>query len=239
MSYLASFGSLRNPLTSNIESIMRVLVDELLLSNESNPDVFRRICLNSATTTNKVIRFLLVHLSQRFLDGLEPQGPSTDTFVSEAAGLINAVVHGDEYRKKVLVDWCTASSGAGLGHQTAIRRAVLSVLALDKETIIEVFEKSLSQFGDELYIKHAATMQQNGEWYCYTLRFPSLLTRGPSPCRSPAFEFGLRLTLIASEAGDDLTIWSIPNRYIKSNCIYPDTPAISRNGGWRMFVNPG
>jgi telomere length regulation protein len=106
-----------------------------------------------------------------FLDNLGPQSSSIDTLVSEAAGLLNSVVYGDESRKKVLVDWCTASSGAGLGYQTAIRRAVLSVLAQDKELIINVFENSLAQFGDELYIKHAAILQQDGECHRYSLRF--------------------------------------------------------------------
>lgn len=150
-------------LTLRSEQIMRIVIDELLLSPSHNSDVFRRICFSSATTTNKVLRFLLVHLAQKSLDSLDPDSPSLTPFISAAAGIINSVVANDESRKQQLIDWCTASSGAGLGHQTAIRRAVLSALAQDKESIVTVFEQSISQFGDELYIRHAAVMQQNSK----------------------------------------------------------------------------
>ena len=142
---------------------MKQAVDELLLATSHNADIFRRVCLSTTTSATKVLRFLLIHLAQKFLDGLGPESPTLVSTISAAAGVINSVIVGDESRKSLLVDWCTASSGAGLGHQTAIRRAVLSVLAQDKEAIVTVFEKSLSQFGDELYIKHAAALQQSGE----------------------------------------------------------------------------
>lgn len=142
---------------------MKLAVDEILLTTSHDADVFRRVCLSTTTTATKVLRFLLVHLSQKFLDRLSPDSPTLVPTISAAAGVIRSVITGDESRMNLLADWCTASSGAGLGHQTAIRRAVFSVLAQDKETIITVFEKSLSQFGDELYIKHAAALQQTGE----------------------------------------------------------------------------
>lgn len=145
------------------EQIMKLAVDELLLTTPHNADMFRQICLGSTTTTIRVLRFLLVHLSRKFLHQLDEESPNLSSTISAAAGIINSVLGGNESRKNILIDWCTASSGAGLGHPTAIRRAVLSVLAQDKEAIVSVFEKSLSQFGDELYIKHAAVLQQNGE----------------------------------------------------------------------------
>jgi telomere length regulation protein len=162
---------------------MKLAVDELLLTTSHNVGIFRSICLGTTTTATKVLRFLLVHLSQKFLDRLGSESPTSASTISAAAGVISSVIAGDESRKSLLVDWCTASSGAGLGHQTAIRRAVLSVLAQDKEAIVTVFEKSLSQFGDELYIKHAAALQQNSECSHYqaTLRSQANLVLKSTP----------------------------------------------------------
>ena len=69
----------------------------------------------------------------------------------------------DSIRKGFVVAWLTSSSGAGIGWSIGIRRAVLAALAEDKESIITVLEKSLSQFGDQLYIRHSPILQQEGE----------------------------------------------------------------------------
>ena len=53
--------------------------------------------------------------------------------------------------------------GAGVGDGIGIRRAVVAVLAKDKEAITTVLEKSVNQFGDQLYIKHTAVLQQEGK----------------------------------------------------------------------------
>ncbi|KAG7135670.1 hypothetical protein HYQ46_008872 [Verticillium longisporum] len=59
-----------------------------------------------------------------------------------------------------LVLWLTNSTGAGLGEAIGIRRAVVAVVGKDKECTSQVLEKSLSQFGDQLYIKHSPMLQQ-------------------------------------------------------------------------------
>ena len=109
-----------------------------------------------------MMKILLEHLSQRFLNNLVLDDTSSNSTVSAVAGVINAVVVDDTTHRTTLVDWCTAASGAGLGDQIGIRRAVLAVLAKDKDPITTVLEKSLAQFGDQLYIKHAAILQQEG-----------------------------------------------------------------------------
>lgn len=105
-----------------------------------------------------------------FLDRLPSDAPSSDPTVAATAGLIASLIQGNEGRTLEIVKWCTSSSGAGLGHGTALRRAVLAALSQDKETITTVLEKSLAQFGDELYIRHAAIMQQIGQ---HSLVLPS------------------------------------------------------------------
>lgn len=106
---------------------------------------------------------LLACLSQKFLNHLELQDVAPNETVSAAAGIINDVVQNDQTRVSHLVTWCCSTSGAGLGHSIGIRRAVVALLAKDKETITLILEKSVNQFGDQLYIKHTAIMQQQGE----------------------------------------------------------------------------
>ena len=89
---------------------------------------------------------------------------SDTTTVSSVASLISQMV-GDNvpHHKEHLVSWLTGSSGAGLGDGIAIRRAVVVVLSREKTDIKTVLDKSLQQFGDQLYIKHTPTLQQDGK----------------------------------------------------------------------------
>jgi telomere length regulation protein len=82
--------------------------------------------------------------------------------VSGAAGLIKSLIAGEESRKNQLLSWLTNPSGAGIGEGIAIRRAVVSVVAADKSDVETLLEKSSQQFGDQLYIRHTPTSQQEG-----------------------------------------------------------------------------
>lgn len=64
------------------------------------------------------------------------------------------------------MEWLTGSSGAGLGEGVGIRRAAVAVIAQNKDDLVMVLEKSLGQFGDQLYIKHSPMLQQEG-WCQY------------------------------------------------------------------------
>ena len=83
--------------------------------------------------------------------------------VSSVAALVGEIVGADNaHHKDHLISWLTGSSGAAVGEGIAIRRAVVSVLAREKQDIESVLHKSLQQFGDKLYIKHTPTLQQDG-----------------------------------------------------------------------------
>lgn len=101
--------------------------------------------------------FLINYLAQKFLNLSNSENTSV---IAAVASIIESVVSDDADRRQYLVGWCTSSSGAGLGDSIGIRRAILAVLAKDKDIVVTVLEKSLSQFGDELYIRHAAILQQ-------------------------------------------------------------------------------
>lgn len=140
---------------------MKTVVDGLLLQRGNNPSDFAKVCLSHPHSAKKTMNTLLQYLAQH-LNGLDLDEPSSKTIISAAAGIIDALIKGNETLYNYLVAWCTSSSGAGLGDSAGIRRAILAVLAQNKDGITTVFEKSLSQFGDQLYIKHAAILQQNG-----------------------------------------------------------------------------
>jgi telomere length regulation protein len=83
--------------------------------------------------------------------------------VSSVASLIIQIVNENvTNQKEHLTSWLTGSSGAGLGDGIAIRRAVVLALSRNKTDIETVFDKSLQQFGDKLYIMHTPTLQQEG-----------------------------------------------------------------------------
>ncbi|KAL6895707.1 telomere length regulation domain-containing protein [Trichoderma longibrachiatum] len=142
------------------ESLVKTVIDGLLLREGSDPQDFSKVCLSQPSSAKRTLNILLQHLAQH-LNGLDLESPSSTTLISAAAGVIDAVIKGNDALYNHLVSWCVSSSGAGLGDAVGIRRAVLAVIAQNKDGITTVFEKSLAQFGDQLYIKHAAILQQN------------------------------------------------------------------------------
>ncbi|PNP42626.1 hypothetical protein TGAMA5MH_05367 [Trichoderma gamsii] len=142
------------------ESLVKTVIDGLLLLRGSNPGDFAKVCLSHPHSAKKAMNTLLQYLAQH-LNGLDLDEPSSKATVSAAAGIIDTLIKGNEALYNYLVAWCASSSGAGLGDSVGIRRAILAVLAQNKDGVTTVFEKSLSQFGDQLYIKHAAILQQN------------------------------------------------------------------------------
>ncbi|KAI9802413.1 MAG: hypothetical protein M1825_002796 [Sarcosagium campestre] len=86
---------------------------------------------------------------------------SDSTVVGAAAALIkNRVVEGHEDMKDCLCSWLTDSSGGSIAEDIGIRRAVVAALAYHQDRLKLVLEKSLSQFGDSLSIKHTPILLQ-------------------------------------------------------------------------------
>lgn len=111
----------------------------------------------------KVLRSVLKLLSGEHLDRLgrcEPE--DSKPLVSAVAGALSQSLGSEESGRRQLVEWLTGSSGAGLGEGVGIRRAVMAVISQDRDDLLTVFEKSLGQFGDQLYIKHSPMLQQEG-----------------------------------------------------------------------------
>ncbi|KAL7792986.1 telomere length regulation domain-containing protein [Trichoderma ceciliae] len=142
------------------ETLVKTVIDGLLLQKRNDPKDFANVCFSQPHGAKKTMNILLQHLAQ-LLNGLDLDEPSSKSIISATAGIIDAITKGNDTLHSYLVAWCASSSGAGLGDAVGIRRAILAVVAQNKDGITTVFEKSLSQFGDQLYIKHAAILQQN------------------------------------------------------------------------------
>ncbi|KAF4431795.1 DNA replication checkpoint tel2 [Fusarium acutatum] len=143
------------------ETLIKIAIDGLLLSKRNSISTFIQLALSQHRTSKKVFHILLQHLSQKYLNCLSLEDTRPDDKVSAVAGLLMEVALSDETRRDVLINWCASSSGAGVGHGVGIRRAVVAALARDREAITTVLEKSMAQFGDELYIRHSAMLQQD------------------------------------------------------------------------------
>lgn len=114
-----------------------------------------------------VLDAALKTLSKRYLsknvlnDGLEWWRADAD-LIAGATGYLKLIISTENSRKSHLIDWLTSFSGAGVGEAIGIRRAAIAVLSYAKDDVESVLEKSLQQFGDQLYIRHAPSLQQEG-----------------------------------------------------------------------------
>lgn len=144
--------------------ITKLLAEVLLLSRDSNPDRFCRLFDGLSNLDQRRVLFaVLKFLSEAHLNqlGLCDSSESADV-ISAVAGIISAIIGQDRGKTGHLISWLTSSSGAGLGDGVGIRRAVLAIVSRTREDLIDVLEKSVAQFGDQLYIKHSPILQQEG-----------------------------------------------------------------------------
>ncbi|KFY31072.1 hypothetical protein V493_01436 [Pseudogymnoascus sp. VKM F-4281 (FW-2241)] len=81
--------------------------------------------------------------------------------VSGGAAYLSTIINGNAARKDLLVSWMTGLPGAGIGEPISIRRAAIAAVSHSKYDLEAILEKSMQQFGDQLYIKHTPSMQQD------------------------------------------------------------------------------
>lgn len=151
------------------EDAIKKIVTSILLQHHEYPTQFERLLSSLPSFEQRNFIFSILRLASRdYLSSIitsedDSRWWKSDTStVSAAAALIRLVIGKEESRKNHLMAWLTSSSGAGVGDGIAIRRAVIATLATDKNDIEIILDKSLRQFGDQLYIRHTPTMQQEG-----------------------------------------------------------------------------
>ena len=115
-----------------------------------------------------MIDYALKAISKRYLSD-EPRSNTSDWWqadakmVAVAAGYLKCIIGESDERREHVMAWLTSLSGAGIGEPVGIRRAVSSLFSSSKHDMETIFEKSLRQFGEQLYIRHAPTLHQEGK----------------------------------------------------------------------------
>ncbi|KAI8964842.1 telomere length regulation protein-domain-containing protein [Daldinia sp. FL1419] len=147
----------------NPEVLIHVLITGLLLQNVEGQEAFEKL-MNALPSLEqrKVLNLALKLLSDKYLCSIHNTNEAKDAPTIQAvSGALKAMIGDDDVRKNHLLNWLTSGSGAGIGEGYGIRRAAVAVFYEDKDFVTTILEKSLSQFGDQLYIKHAPLLQQD------------------------------------------------------------------------------
>ncbi|KAI3322026.1 telomere length regulation protein-domain-containing protein [Xylariaceae sp. AK1471] len=144
------------------EIFVRELFNKLLLQDGADKEIFSKLVdAYPLPEQRKVLLVLLKLLSDLYLNSIENSEANEDyPAIWASVGILQLVVAKNDTQRNNLVAWLTSATGAGIGEGCGIRRAAVAALADHKESITTVLEKSLSQFGDQLYIKHTPVLQQ-------------------------------------------------------------------------------
>ncbi|KAK3955975.1 telomere length regulation protein-domain-containing protein [Pseudoneurospora amorphoporcata] len=144
------------------DAAMKCVITRLLLAQGAKNERFGLLLGNLPRSEQRKVLFsVLKTFAEDYLNRLgtcDAEGGRRT--VSAVAGAISSITKNDPERTTYLVEWLTGSSGAGLGDSIGIRRAVVAVVSQDRDSIVSVLEKSIAQFGDQLYVKHSPMLQQ-------------------------------------------------------------------------------
>ncbi|KAH6619524.1 telomere length regulation protein-domain-containing protein [Chaetomium sp. MPI-SDFR-AT-0129] len=142
--------------------IITQLVSELVFTPAADPQVLGSLIGNLPQTEQRKVLFSVVTLlSTEYLDRFgRCESKESEQLISAAAGALKGILDSLEHGKRFLVEWLTGSSGAGIGEGVGIRRSVMAVISQERDDLVTVLEKSLGQFGDQLYIRHSPMLQQ-------------------------------------------------------------------------------
>ncbi|KAK3393224.1 telomere length regulation protein-domain-containing protein [Podospora didyma] len=144
------------------DALVKDVLSRLVLTKGADPRAFGLLLSNIPQMEQRKVLFSVLKIfSEQYLNRLgrcdsnESKAP-----ISAVAGALNMIIGSSESGRSHLTEWLTASSEAGLGESVGIRRAVLAITSQDRDNIVAVLEKSINQFGDQLYIKHSPILQQ-------------------------------------------------------------------------------
>ncbi|KAK0670386.1 telomere length regulation protein-domain-containing protein [Cercophora samala] len=144
------------------DTLTKHVLSELVLKKGADPARFGMLLSNLPPTEQRKVLFSMLKLfSSKYLDRLgHCDSEDSRPLISAVAGALKSIIGETTSLKNYLVEWLTSSSGAGLGEGVGIRRAVLATVSQSRDDVVAVLEKSLGQFGDQLYIKHSPMLQQ-------------------------------------------------------------------------------
>jgi telomere length regulation protein len=144
--------------------VLEVIFEEWLIDSKfPDEDVNMFLKHMPQSDQKRLLHGTMKILSERYLNDLgRCESLEAAASISAAAKLITRLVGGDELRLGFLTSWLVASAGAGMGESVGIRRAAMAAYGQDRELMARILGDSLTQFGDQLYVKHAPMLQQEG-----------------------------------------------------------------------------
>ncbi|KAI1828627.1 telomere length regulation protein-domain-containing protein [Xylaria intraflava] len=157
----AEFGA-RGMRLGHAETFVRELFHRLLLLEGADKKLFSKLINAYALPEQRMVLLVLLKLlSDLYLNSTGKDEADEDyPIIWAAVGVIQLLITDNDDQRKNLMAWLTSASGAGVGEGWGIRRAAIAALADHRESMIIVLERSLNQFGDQLYIKHTPILQQ-------------------------------------------------------------------------------
>lgn len=226
-----------------LDIIIREIITSLVLQEQDFSQGLERLI--SGVPSFEQRNFILASLklvSSDFLSSITTSEDGADWWradaatISAAAGLIKLILADEDSRKTQVLAWLTSSSGAGVGEGIAVRRAVMAVLAADKSLMETIFDKSLLQFGDQLYIKHTPTMQQDGKTVLPRLKASTIAKAASSSCPSSALICRLCAQKSPATPSDGHEIWVAFKCGIKQTCCIFSSSTVPRYDCRRSFI---
>lgn len=218
----------------NPDLLIRDLYETLLFQDDTSPIFPKLLDSMPQMDQRRVLTIILKVLGSRLPMSLDK---STEDYpmVWAAAGVLKTVIGSSQVRKGHLISWLTDASGAGLGESSGIRRAATAVLAHDKEAITTVLERSLNQFGDQLYIKHSPILQQEGEkTKPQFIKLPAKIAS--SSCPSTTVKCRLCPSYLANQAHNITAERQLSECHLEADrCITAESKVFGHDR-WRSFV---
>lgn len=216
------------------------LFEVLLLREDGDLEAFNRLlaCL-PLTERMKLFSSLLRYLTSTFFNKPSiAESSSRDPVISAVAGLICKVTPDETFKKTCIVDWLIGPVGAGPDGNTAIRRAVLACLAKDEHSLADVLEKSMDQFGDDLYIKHTPMLQHQGRASSYSPRANCVKLTSPSSGSSRSSQRRAPQPIVIPAVQDPSTFADVPRHGVEPAQFCPRHREVSWYGRGRSpFVS--
>ncbi len=155
-----------------IEAMLEVLLASFPAQSKHEPVGLMRLIDGLSVSDQRTVVFSFIKLLTR--DFLSSTNITTDDLmwwhadkliVAAVAKLMVVLLTRSEGRRTHVLSWLCSPTGAGVGDNIAIRRAVITSVSESSSCLEVVFEKSLQQFGDPLYIRHTPSIQQDGmQW---------------------------------------------------------------------------
>ena len=161
------------------DSVISTFVTDLVLSDSlARDDVLAGIMEQLPVyEQKKMLNGILKFAADTYFSSISTGPETVDAgVVSAVAGLVDKVIVTSTSLRSQLVSWLLTSPGVGLPNGIAIRRAAVAAVSNDQSALSDILDKSMAEFGDQLFIKHSPMMQQEGT------SMSAKMSNEPGPC---------------------------------------------------------